>query len=926
MEKEVSGAEKENQNQAYVYNKTEIDAIIRRYTETESASEQETESAAEPVSESKDTLFSRNWSWWLAAGIAAVFMLVLMMVAKVAPFGENSFTLIDSMHQYVPFFSDYQQKLKEGGSLFYTWNIGGGLNFQSLLLYYMACPLNVLVRFVSREHIIGVMSMLITFKIVFSTGAFGYYLSRRGRALEGGRPENSPLITAFSLAFGLNAYMCGYYWNLMWLDCIMVFPLIMLGFERLMVRKDPRMYVTALFYSLYCNYYISFMICIFLVLWFFASGHGGKAKRFLTDGLRFAGCSLLAAGMACLSLLMAYLAIMKTAAAGTALPEWSWYGNIFDILKQHLFLTKPITNDNFDGRANLYCGTLTVLLFFLYLTSDRIRLAEKIRKVCLVAFLAVSMNAPLLNFIWHGFHDQYGIPNRFSFLYIFTLLLMGYEALSRIRHSSLYFAAAGFVLAAGFYVLTAMKTDFASDYGKNTVLLWTAVLFVLYTVLILIRIRVRKSRTVTAVLLSVLMTAEILVNAGIGIGGNGFADGSYYLQYTDQMEDAVNAADLYAKSGGYGLQRGDEINPLMLDENTYNGMKSLGTFCSTVRGDMVTAMAELGFYTGANEYLYDGATSVTNTILGTRFIFTRTGDYYPSRDDYEKIYDRNDVQIYENKDALPIAYGVNRNLENWTDPDYNSAGVLNLFGEQAAETGLLYQEWHVPYGTAGQGCTAGISASDSDVLTFSNAASGEMTVFVTFTAPADGRFYINVRGSWMNSLTYKLNGTRMASDRYMLQMFDLGNLHQGDLVELDLKFSADHPAEGSESLYLSSLNSYAYDALTETLHQNAMKVSSFTDSSLKGTVNLEEGQVLFTSIPYDEGWQLYDNGKKVKTEKLCGAFLGADLGSGTHELEFRFVPQGFYPGLVVSIVSLGLFAAIWILWKKKDKESRNPET
>ena len=34
---------------------------------------------------------------------------------------------------------------------------------------------------------------------------------------------------------------------------------------------------------------------------------------------------------------------------------------------------------------------------------------------------------PVLGYVWHGFHDQYGIPNRFAFLYIFALLAMAYE-------------------------------------------------------------------------------------------------------------------------------------------------------------------------------------------------------------------------------------------------------------------------------------------------------------------------------------------------------------------------------------------------------------------------------------------------------------------------------------------------------------------
>ena len=82
--------------------------------------------------------WSRNWSWIISTAVATVFMLVIMKILKVAPFGTYGFTLVDSIHQYVPFFFFYQDKLKTGGNLFYTWDVGMGQNFQSLLLYYMA--------------------------------------------------------------------------------------------------------------------------------------------------------------------------------------------------------------------------------------------------------------------------------------------------------------------------------------------------------------------------------------------------------------------------------------------------------------------------------------------------------------------------------------------------------------------------------------------------------------------------------------------------------------------------------------------------------------------------------------------------------------------------------------------------------------------
>ena len=45
--------------------------------------------------------------------VPAVFMLVLWIIAEIGPFGGHSLTMVDSLHQYLPFFSDYHDKLPE---------------------------------------------------------------------------------------------------------------------------------------------------------------------------------------------------------------------------------------------------------------------------------------------------------------------------------------------------------------------------------------------------------------------------------------------------------------------------------------------------------------------------------------------------------------------------------------------------------------------------------------------------------------------------------------------------------------------------------------------------------------------------------------------------------------------------------------------
>ena len=238
-----------------------------------------------------------------------------------------------------------------------------------------------------------------------------------------GEKKRNLIIVAIAISYAFSNYVVGYFWNSMWLDCLIALPLIMLGFKRLVEEKDIKLYVLSLFYALYCNYYIGYIICVFLVLWFITYNHK-SIKNFFNNGIRFAVASLMSGGMAAFLLLPAYFGIKTTAAGEMKLPKSEWYGNIFVLIKQQFFLTDPITNQNFDGGVNLFCGTLAIISIALYLISNKAKLFDKIRYVFLLVVLMISFNNVLPNYIWHGMHDQYGIPNRFSFLYIFILLIM----------------------------------------------------------------------------------------------------------------------------------------------------------------------------------------------------------------------------------------------------------------------------------------------------------------------------------------------------------------------------------------------------------------------------------------------------------------------------------------------------------------------
>ncbi len=165
-------------------------------------------------------------SYLAAFFIPVILMVVIFALKGIYPFGTECFLRTDLYHQYAPFFSEFHQKLKEGGSLLYSWNMGMGVNFTALYAYYLASPLNWLLILCPKAYIIEFMTAMIVLKTGLCGLTFTWYLRKHSR------PERFGACY-FGIFYAMSGYMAAYSWNIMWLDCILLFPVILYGLEQL---------------------------------------------------------------------------------------------------------------------------------------------------------------------------------------------------------------------------------------------------------------------------------------------------------------------------------------------------------------------------------------------------------------------------------------------------------------------------------------------------------------------------------------------------------------------------------------------------------------------------------------------------------------------------------------------------------------------
>ena len=73
--------------------------------------------------------FKENYAVYIPMLIVFTVLTVIYIAELIYPLGWRSLTLVDSVHQYLPFFSEYREKLLNEGSMNYTWNVALGSNF-----------------------------------------------------------------------------------------------------------------------------------------------------------------------------------------------------------------------------------------------------------------------------------------------------------------------------------------------------------------------------------------------------------------------------------------------------------------------------------------------------------------------------------------------------------------------------------------------------------------------------------------------------------------------------------------------------------------------------------------------------------------------------------------------------------------------------
>lgn len=813
--------------------------------------------------------------------VPVVIMIIIFAQRGIFPFGEESFLRTDMYHQYAPFFSEFRHKLAEGGSLLYSWDIGLGVNFAALYAYYLASPLNWLLILCPGKYVIEFMTAAIVLRIGLAGLSFTCYLRKRS-----GVPDFGACF--FGIFYALSGYMAAYSWNIMWLDCIVLFPLILLGLEQLVREKKGLLYCISLALSILSNYYISIMICMFMVIYFavlmvldwenFKDGWGKCI------GL-FAGCSLLAGGLAAVVLLPEIFALQSTASGEMSFPQTvESYFSIVDMLARHIGNVQ--VEIGLEHWPNIYCGTAVLMLFLLYLVCRNISLREKAVYCSLLLFFLASFSVNVLNFIWHGFHYPNSLPARQSFIYIALMLTVCFQAYRNLDRFSDRSILAAFLGAVSFVLLSQKFREgdeayhFAVFYGAVFFLAVYAGLMVLY------RRRGQGERGRKRAALAALLTLfTVCVEAAVNTTCTSVTTTSRTAYTADNEAVETLAASLKGSADFYRIEKTDQRTK---NDGAWMHFPSVSLFSSMAHADVTEFMKSLGCEGSTNAYSITGSTPFVDCLLSVKYAF------YPreqSMDRLEYVQDYQGTYLYANRYALPLGFMI---------PD------------------IMKNEWHLNMANPADVHNSLCSLFDAPDVLQEETGLGNGPSLI-YTPEESGEYYAFVSNKQVKSVSLKKGEEKDTFD----------NINRGYLIEVGMVEAGETLAfqneEGNEDLgiRLYRYNEAGLEHVYRKLAESPLTLSVWEDDRLKGTVDAGMGGTLFTSIPYDKGWTVTVDGQERQPQELFGAFLGIELEPGSHVIECSYMPEGLKEGMMISLLCAAvLAAAVFISRRRRQKERK----
>ncbi len=859
-----------------------------------------------------------------AAVLTATAFLLSQLITGVIG-GENTVFYGDLYIQYIPFIKMFLRALKGQESFWYSFSIYLGSGTALTYTYYTLSPFNLLylIETVPAEDMTLI---IITLKLALSAASFSFFARKSLKT-------STHTALLFAPAYALSTFSAAFLIHIMWLDTLYMLPLLahftLKTAKGTTTNKDNLLLSLSFAYLFITNFYIAFMVGVFLALLFLAAGLDSaigekKINIFFKRGFSFAFSVVLAAGLCACLILPAGLFLYRNSAADN-FEFQALTLTLPDIIKR-FFIGEMKDLDN--TRPFLYCSIPALLLYPFFFILKDINLRTRLFSGGIILFYTLSiLMLPLYKFM-HAFDFPNYYAFRFSFCLIFFILSLTAICFEKNKGSGIYIW--GLLLAVFYSVIMRLEPFYIKEYEQSFsprifllnicfIILWLFFIFIGQT----------SKKHIARYLTILIMFIELCSNMTICLVNRGKNVGKAMSEFKYVTEDAAVSAlhDMSDAHNGSYFSRISVNRESNSNAPSLFGYAGFNTFSSSDDYELRKLLHNLGVSSPNRAIFEQGYTPVTYALLDTGYYIDLPEMTVDNMHVPENTI--NDISIKKSDYAVPLIFmAADRSLNyvSGSDPFINQNILLSSL------TGKDYS-FFTPVSNNNITQDYFNSAADlrkDDMKFFYRKSKAIPSASANYLIKSNHDIYLCFSHEESQNVD---NAPKLIRDFYgayntmrlklgtIIKASDIGNGSKTAGIEWDNNSNDDI----CKNIYFYEYTGEeALKNVCDILSNNGLNIAEFSSDHIRGKIHADEAfPVFMTTIPYDTDWHIFVDGKEAETSALLEeAFLGLEhLEPGEHEIELIYIPSGFKEGLIISIIALLLIIARYMLrsFRKKTK-------
>lgn len=812
-----------------------------------------------------------------------ILLLIMSTISNCVPFGKYLYNNVDSFYMY-PQLLVHSIRTLFDGNFFYNLNSFLGSDFYNVRTLYMNSPLNLLIIFFKNSNVFSFYTFLIYLRTGLSTLTMCVYLN----SISKDKYKWKQIL--FGLFYTFSSFGIAYSVHIMWMDCFILLPLVILGLDRLIEKDKIGIYIICLTLSILVNFYIGFTVCIFSFLYFIYKCY--VMNNFKLKVIKsFVISSLLCGLMSCIVLIPQVYSLM--AGRGNTFSLEALKGiNWFTLLTLPVnFVTGTFSSYDVlsDGGVLVYSTVLVLVMNILYYFNDNIDKRSKKGALIFTLFFIISFNLKFIDYTWNMFQKPVWFAHRYAFVFVFFFIVIAFKNLEKLSGVRIDTKKINIIL-----IIFSLLIFLSFTFKAKTMEVSRHYIYSLYFSLILLIVYFLFFQKKY---FKYLMLVFVLLELGFN-GYNIFCENTSYTM--DDVRD-------YTEAGNY-------IQDLKEIDNTFyrTVIPNTGANDSMLYNYYSTSMFSSSYNENTRYFLKEDVDYITDNINNMFSTYENPSllslfgiKYVVGNSEY---YEKIDDNIFYNDKVLSIGFVVPGKIDNIGFEENNQYYNINqIYSLLLKENVNIFEDVKVDdYVVEGY-----LDEFDTE----------KYKITYSFVAASEGVIVPN-RSDLFEYFVIKINDDVYDNrkDKVTIKYSDLlYYLEEGDKVEIEINVLK-RRAEDFKNL---SFDCFGVKILNEVKFQEAInKLQSYSclenittdDSVLSGSVK-SNGGTLFISIPYLDTFKIYVDGEKVDYYKIFDTFIGIDIPEGEHNVVIKYIPKGFIFGMILSLIGL-LITLVYFKLKK----------